>query len=172
MFRVPSIEIGLMLTPVVAASVLIFLPVDLALMNSISSAVAGSTRLEFDSGVQVFGVLADEDQVDLRSAEVRPHALVDLAGPQAGEQPQFLPQKHVDAAEALADRRGDRRLQGDFVACGSNPAPRSGTLPTFSMTSIPHSWTSQSILTPVASTHWRVASAISGPTPSPGIKVT
>src|SRR6202451_998880 len=53
----------------------------------------------------------------------------------------------------------------DFKTC-------SGTLPPAWITSIPQSCTSQLILTPVASTHFRVASAISGPTPSPGISVT
>ena len=49
----------------------------------------------------------------------------------------------------------------------------SGTgVPSFAMTSTPASWTSQSIATPVASMHSCVASASSGPTPSPGIRVT
>ena len=49
----------------------------------------------------------------------------------------------------------------------------SGTgVPSFAITSTPASWTSQLIATPVASMHIRVASASSGPTPSPGIKVT
>src|SRR5829696_2639418 len=50
---------------------------------------------------------------------------------------------------------------------------RSGSgLPSDSYTSTPASWKSQSNSTPVASSTRRVASASSGPVPSPGIKVT
>jgi len=45
-------------------------------------------------------------------------------------------------------------------------------VPVRSMTSTPASCTSQLIFTPVASTERRAASARSGPTPSPVIKVT
>ena len=46
-------------------------------------------------------------------------------------------------------------------------------LPSFSsITSVPACWTSQSNSTPVASSTRRVASASSGPVPSPGIRVT
>ena len=41
MFRVPSTDMGLMLTPVVSRPVEIFLPVEMLLMNLISSAVWG-----------------------------------------------------------------------------------------------------------------------------------
>ena len=45
-------------------------------------------------------------------------------------------------------------------------------VPVRAMTSMPASCTSQSIFTPVASTHIRAAAANSGPTPSPVISVT
>src|ERR671919_2032508 len=48
----------------------------------------------------------------------------------------------------------------------------SGLPPCSSITSAPASWTSHSRSTPVASRTRRVASAISGPVPSPGMKVT
>jgi hypothetical protein len=38
------------------------------LMNSISSAVSGFARLELDARVQVFGVLADDDDVDAQTS--------------------------------------------------------------------------------------------------------
>src|SRR5205823_2030319 len=54
----------------------------------------------------------------------------------------------------------------------SSTASGSG-LPSFSsMTSVPASWTSQSKSTPVASSTRRVASASSGPVPSPGMSIT
>ena len=48
--------------------------------------------LELDAGVQVLGVLADDDQVQRDVGEVGADAGVVLAGPDAGKQPQFVPQ--------------------------------------------------------------------------------
>ena len=45
-------------------------------------------------------------------------------------------------------------------------------VPVRAITSMPASWTSQLIFTPVASTQRRAASANSGPVPSPVINVT
>lgn len=73
------------------------------------------TGLELDAGVQVFGVLTDDNQIDFRLLKVRPHALVRLAGPDAGVEPEFLPQRDVDRTESLANRRRDRSLQRDPV---------------------------------------------------------
>ncbi len=133
----------------------------------------GLAALELDAGVQALGVLADDHQVDRHLAEEAPHALVLLAGANAGEQAELLPQMDVDAAEAGADRRGDGGLQGAAWCGGRSPVTASGSgVPVRSMTSTPASCTSQLIFTPVASTHSRAASASSGPVPSPVISVT
>ena len=68
--------------------------------------------LELDARIKVFGVLADDHQVDGHFGEEGSHAGVVLAGPHAGVQAQLLPQVDVDAAEAGAYRGGDGRLQG------------------------------------------------------------
>src|SRR4051795_10357408 len=67
-----------------------------------------------DAGVQVLGVLADDDDVDV--VEARPYAGVGLARAQAGVEVELVAQRHVDRAEPGADRRGDRALDGDTVA--------------------------------------------------------
>src|SRR6266498_387887 len=69
--------------------------------------------LELDAGVEVLVVLTHDHQVDVLVA--RAHALVPLAGTQARKQIQLLAQRHVDAAEARPDRRGQRALDGDAV---------------------------------------------------------
>ena len=67
--------------------------------------------LELDAGVEVLGVLADDHDVGL--GEARAHALVGLAGADAGVEVELLAQRDVDRAEARADRRGGRALDGD-----------------------------------------------------------
>src|ERR1035437_7527275 len=63
---------------------------------------------ELDARVEVLGVLANDHQVDVAVAAA--HAGVRLAGPHQGEQIQIATQRHVDAAEALADSCGQRAL--------------------------------------------------------------
>ena len=70
-------------------------------------------HLVLDAAVKAFGVLADdhhvhvlEPRLDAGHAAHRPHG---------GVQVQRLAQLHVDRAEPLADRRGDRPLEGDLV---------------------------------------------------------
>ena len=67
-----------------------------------------------EAGVEVFGVLADDDQVD--AAEARRHRRQVPDRPQVGVEVERLAQADVDAGEALADRRRDRALQRDLVA--------------------------------------------------------
>ena len=74
----------------------------------------GGARLVLDAGVEVLGVLADDDEVDVVVAGA--HALVGLAGPQARVEAELVAQRHVDRAEAGADRRRDRALERDLVA--------------------------------------------------------
>ena len=73
-----------------------------------------AAALELDPRVQVLGVLAHDHDVGL--GEARAHALVGLAGPDAGEQVQLLAQQHVDRAKARTHRRGGRALDPHLVA--------------------------------------------------------
>src|SRR6266566_7929385 len=67
--------------------------------------------LVFDPGVEVFRVLADDDQVDV--VEPRADALIGLARAHLRVEVEGLPQADVDGAEAAADRRRDRALDRD-----------------------------------------------------------
>ena len=69
--------------------------------------------LELDSRVQVLGVFADDDNVEV--GEFRGRSGVGPAGTQAGVEIQLLAEGDVDAAKALADRRGQRTFDGDLV---------------------------------------------------------
>src|SRR5690606_36460475 len=71
--------------------------------------------LELDARVQVFGVFADDDEVDVRVFEVGADALVGLAGTHTGVKAEFLSEVDVDAAEALTDGRGNGGLEGHLV---------------------------------------------------------
>ena len=66
-----------------------------------------------DARVEVLRVLAHDDEVDILVP--RAHPFVRLARAQAGVQPELVAQRDVDRAEAGADRRGDRPLQGHAV---------------------------------------------------------
>ena len=109
--------IGLIEMPVSSRPELILPLGAIWLMESISSRGLGLARLELDAGVKVFRVLADDDQVDRHVAEKGADAGIMLAGADAGEQPQLLPQVDVDAAEAGAHWRGDGGLQA-HSGCG------------------------------------------------------
>ena len=126
--------------------------------------------LVLDSGVQVLGVLADDDDVDVLVA--RAHARVRLAGAQACVQLELVAERDVDRAEARADRRRDRALEGDAVLATDSSVSSGSGVPASSMTSTPAWRTSHSRATPVASRTRRVASVSSGPVPSPGMRVT
>ena len=69
----------------------------------------GRALLVLDPGVEVLGVLADDDQVDV--VEARAHALVGLARPHLRVEVETLAEADVDRAEAAADRRRDRALE-------------------------------------------------------------
>ena len=104
MRRVPVIEIGLIEMP--ASSWASLPPFDL--IQSISSCASSRALLVLDAGVEVFGVLADDDQVDV--LEARAHAGIRLAGAHLRVEVEALAQGDVDGAEAAADRRRDRAL--------------------------------------------------------------
>ena len=67
-----------------------------------------------DAGVEVLGVLADDDEVDVLVARLE--ALDRPRRAEVGVQPERLAERDVDAPEALADRRRDRALERDLVA--------------------------------------------------------
>ena len=123
-----------------------------------------------DARVQVLGVLADDDQVDVLVARL--DALDGLRGSEVRVQVERLAQGDVDRSEALADGRRDWSLEGhagladrvehrlgerravsrDLGLAGVDAAPIEEM--------------------PVASRTVTVASASSGPMPSPGMSVT
>ena len=108
----PNTEIGLIEMPGVLAD----RPGRPARRDELAQLLApsGESYLELDAGVEVLGVLADDH--DVRLGEARPHALVGLAGADAGVEVELLAQQHVDRAEARAHRRRGRALDADAVA--------------------------------------------------------
>ena len=119
-------------------------------------------------GVQPLGVLADDDQVDVLVGRLDARQRAD--GADAGVQVESLPQPDVDRAEALADRRGARPLEGDAVACGSGRAllRAAGRRAARRRRGRPAAST-QSIFAPAAATTRHAACVTSGPMPSPSI---
>ena len=68
----------------------------------------------FDSSVYVFGVLTKDDDIHvLRMPHWRGESLDVLHRPPAGIEIQQLPQRHIEAADAAAHRRGERSLDGN-----------------------------------------------------------
>ena len=67
--------------------------------------------LVLDAGVEVLGVLAHDDQVDVLEAAA--HARVALARPDLRVHVELVAESDVDRAEADADRSRDRPLQRD-----------------------------------------------------------
>ena len=71
----------------------------------------GRSRLELDAGVDVLGVFAEDDHVDLFGRlDRRGHALEPAHRAQADVQIEHLPQRDVERTNAAADRRGERPL--------------------------------------------------------------
>ena len=76
----------------------------------------GVPRGPLDAGVDVLGVLAEDHDVHplrVRDRRRRAREVPDRAD--AGVQVQHLPQRDVEAADAAADRRRQRPLDGDLV---------------------------------------------------------
>ena len=71
----------------------------------------GRVVLELEPRVHPFGVLADDDQIDLVVS--RRHTGVPAAGPHVREQIELLPKCQVGASQAALHRRFDRSLQRD-----------------------------------------------------------
>ena len=73
----------------------------------------GLALLELDAGVEVLGVLSDDDHVDVLVARAGARDRERRA--QVHVQVEHLAKRHVDAAEARADRSGHGALDGDLV---------------------------------------------------------
>src|ERR1017187_1684074 len=74
----------------------------------------GSSLLPLDTGVDVFGVLAEDDDVHaLGVLHRRRHALVILHGANAAVKVENLPQGDVERADAAAHGSGQRAFDGD-----------------------------------------------------------
>ncbi len=74
----------------------------------------GGAGIPFDPGVDVLGVLAEDDHVGLfRSLHRGRHPLEITDGPDTGKEVQFLPQGHVQGTDAAADGGGQGALDGD-----------------------------------------------------------
>ena len=71
-----------------------------------------AAALELDAAINVFGVFAEDDHVDLVGPLVgRFDSLEITHGPNAGVQVEAHAQEDVDAAEAAADGRGQRSFK-------------------------------------------------------------
>ena len=106
----PVIEIGLIVIP--ASSCGSRAAVRVQPLDQLGR--VGRALLELDPDVEILGVLAHDDEVDVLVA--RAHARVRLARPHLRVEVEPVAQRDVDGAEALADRRRDRALQRDAVA--------------------------------------------------------
>ena len=74
----------------------------------------GRAGFPLDADVNVFGVLAEDDDVHaLGMLHGRRHAGEIAHGPHAGVEIEHLAQGHVERADAAADRRRQRALDGD-----------------------------------------------------------
>ena len=69
--------------------------------------------LVLDAGVEILGVLAHDDEVDVVVA--RAHAVVGLARPEARVEPELVAQRDVHRPEAGPDRGRDRAFESDPV---------------------------------------------------------
>ena len=70
--------------------------------------------LELDAGVHIFGILTEDNDIDLlRVLHRAGHALVVLDRAHAGVEVEKLAERHVEGADAAADGRGERSLDGD-----------------------------------------------------------
>ncbi len=68
---------------------------------------------DFEAGVEVFGVFAEDDEVDVGVVGLQAGKRLD--GAEIGVEVELLAQRDVDRREAAADGRGDGAFEGDAV---------------------------------------------------------
>ena len=113
--RCPRGETGLMPMPLVSGK-----RIFLTFISSWSKAMTffdlGRARGPLDAGVDVLRVLAEDHHVDVARALHRArHAREPADRAQADVEVEHLAQRHVQRADAAADRRGERPLDADQV---------------------------------------------------------
>ena len=122
-----------------------------------------------DADVESLEILPDQHDVDVLEAAARDDG---AGGPDVGEELELLPQPDVDRAEAGAHRRGERALERERVLADALDVASGSGVPVASTAAMPASSSSQLKRSPVASSTFTVCAVISGPMPSPGIRVT
>ena len=111
---VPKMEMGLMPTPESVADFFLAALEHVVVEEVDELLGVGSAFAELDARVDVFGVLAEDHDVELfRMLYGAGHARVVLHGAHAGVEIENLAQGHVERADASADGRGQRALDGD-----------------------------------------------------------
>ena len=167
MFWVAVTEMGLMEMPESGR----ITPAPSSSQNLMSFEAASEPSSEFHACIQVLGVFANDNQVDVivtaSSAGHGQHRT------QAHIQVERFAKRNVDAAETGSNGSGARALDGNLVALHRLDSHQAGRCP-FSPGAchLPASTTSQTISAPAASTTCCIAADVSKPMPSPGIKVT
>jgi len=68
---------------------------------------------DLEAGVEVFGVLAEDDEVDVRVVGFEAGKIFN--GAEVGVEVEFFAQRHVDGGEASTDGCGDGAFEGDAV---------------------------------------------------------
>ena len=135
-------------------------------------------RRPLDAGVDVFGVLAEDDDVhQLGMLDRRGHALEVADRAHAGVEVEHLAQRHVQAADAAADRRRQRSLDRDLVrrapprACRSAATRRTAPWPSRrpALRTTRSSSCRRTPCSTAASKTRTLARQMSGPVPSPSI---
>ena len=120
--------------------------------------------------VEVLGVLADDDEIDILEARPDMRQVGDRT--QVCVQIQRLPQADVHARKPFADRRRHGPFERDSVAPDGLEQVRPAAACRASRArATPASWRSHVTSTPAASRMRTTASVTSGPMPSPGMRV-
>ena len=134
-------------------------------VHVIDQAGTGNKAITGDAGSQA------ETSVMYTAVTWAPVGRQHAHGAEIGVQAQLLAQRHVDALVAAADGSGGRSFQSHARQFERAKTSSGMSWPYSARARAPASTRSHSTATPVASTARTVASATSGPIPSPGINV-